>query len=591
MTQIKIINTRFFSLLPYLVLFIGSFTYFGFFGDYITFYQEKSALFIFSPEFLFEHLHQPGGFLIYLGKFFSTFYYYPLSGAIIISATITLIVLLISKIIAAITGKSATVFPLVIGTVLFFLQTDYRFLLYNNIGLLLQLVLFYLTIKYLTFLRGWFPVLIIPLWYFLTGGFSWLFSLMISFNFAFAKDKKAWIKIIILWLLNILTLYISKEFLFFQTERTLLIFPFADLDIGSQSLIFLSVAAVLTILPVIIRIKIRFPHKINIPGFLGKLIITFLLIMVLITLGIIRFDIKTKQYFHIEKLFYQHKFDEVIAFNTLNPTTNSLTVFLNNVALCETGKLNDQLFHFLQSPDGNTLFLKWEMLGEVLKRGGYFYYTIGMANEAHRWAFENMVMLGHSPEGVKMLIKTDLINGNYDVASKYIRLLKKTLFYSKEAKAFEKLLFNDPALDADPELGQKRVNRLEYDFFSITDDPYINIERILSNDSLNKNAFQYKLAFLLLRKYYQGISNEIPKLRNFGFTSMPVHIEEAAVALSILNQGKVPLNLDIQVSDNTIRRWNQYLSVFQQYGTDLKRAEPALRRQFGNTFWYYVFYR
>ncbi len=49
------------------------------------------------------------------------------------------------------------------------------------------------------------------------------------------------------------------------------------------------------------------------------------------------------------------------------------------------------------------------MAGEILNRGGYFYYTIGMINEAHRWAFENMVMKGLSPEGLKMLIKTEII--------------------------------------------------------------------------------------------------------------------------------------------------------------------------------------
>jgi len=39
-----------------------------------------------------------------------------------------------------------------------------------------------------------------------------------------------------------------------------------------------------------------------------------------------------------------------------------------------------------------------------------------------------MVIKGHSPEGLKMLIRTELINGNYEVASRYINILKKTLF-------------------------------------------------------------------------------------------------------------------------------------------------------------------
>ncbi|MDO9339543.1 MAG: DUF6057 family protein [Bacteroidales bacterium] len=591
MNRIKTNNNLLLSWLPYLVFFIASFIYFGFFVDYILFYQEKSSLFIFSSDFLFENLHQPGGFLIWLGKFLSTFFYYPLAGALIVSTILTLIVTTVSNIIRLLTGKNSIIAPFIIGAALFYLQTDYRFLIYNNLGLLLQLALFYLTIRYLTSLKGWIPVIIIPLWYFATGGFAWVFSILLTFYFVFDKEKKGWTKIVALWCLNLLIFYFSKEFLFFQTVKTLLTFPFTELNTGSQSAFFLSVAGILSLLPVIARIKFSIPGKFRISDFVEGIITTSLVIIILVIIGVQRYDKKISQYFHVEKLFHQNKFDEVIAFNTANPSTNSLTIFLNNIALCETDKLNDMLFSFPQSPDGKTLFLKWEMVGEILKRGGYFYYTIGMVNEAHRWVFENMVMKGHSPEGLKMLIRTELINGNYKVASKYITLLKNTFFYKNEAKAFEKLLFDDVAINTDPELGEKRQNRLETDFFSITDDPYINIERILATDSLNRKAFEYKLAFMLLKKDYQGIANELPKFKSLGFTKLPVHIEEAALALSVLNMGKLTDDGSIQISKDTELRWNQYLTVFQQYGTDPKAAEPALRRQFGNTFWYWAFYK
>jgi hypothetical protein len=214
-----------------------------------------------------------------------------------------------------------------------------------------------------------------------------------------------------------------------------------------------------------------------------------------------------------------------------------------------------------------------------------------MINEAHRWAFENMVMKGHSPEGLKMLIRTELINANYEVASRYIDILKKTLFYKKVAKSFEKLLFNDIAVNRDKELGEKRQNRVENDFFSITDNPYINVEMILTSDSLNRKAFEYKMAFMLLKKNYKGIAHELPKFERFGFTRLPVHIEEAAVALSVSNRGILPAMGNLQVSKNTELRWNQYLTVLQQYGNDLKSAEPVLKRRFGDTFWYYIFYK
>ena len=190
-----------------------------------------------------------------------------------------------------------------------------------------------------------------------------------------------------------------------------------------------------------------------------------------------------------------------------------------------------------------------------------------------------------------MLIRTELINANYEVASRYINILKKTLFYRNEAKSFEKLLFNDDEINKDKELGEKRQYKVENDFFTITDNPYINIEMILASDSLNRKAFEYKVAFMLLQKNFKSIAHELSEFEKLGFSRLPVHLEEAAIALSVSNRGMLPAMGNLKVSKYTQARWNEYLSVLQQYGNDLKTAEPVLRRRFGDTFWYYVFYR
>lgn len=590
LNRITIIKELVFSTLPYLVFFAGLFIYFGFFADYILFYQEKSTLFISSSGFLIENLHQPGGLLVYLGKFLSTFFYYPLVGAAIVSTILILIVLAVSEIISTVAGKRVPFVPFIFGILLFYLQADYRFMLFNNLGVLLQLSLFYLSIRFLKSWRGWIPVLFTPVLYFVTGSFALLFCLLLTFYLVFENEKKGWVKVIALWALVLITIYISKEFLFFQTEETLLMFPFSESNTGEQQLFFLAVVGILTILPLIARIKFSIPGKFRISVLAKGLVTSSVLVLSLSAIGFQRFELKLKQYFHVEKLFYQNKFEEVIAYNIANPSSNSLTIFLNNIALCETDQLNDLLFHFRQSSDGNTLFLKWEMVGEVLKRGGYFYYTIGMVNEAHRWAFENMVMKGHSPEGLKMLIRTELINGNYKMASKYIALLNSTFFYSKEAKAFEKFLFNDKAIEADRELGEKRRDRIETDFFAITDDPSVNIERIMATDTLNRKAFEYKMAFLLLRKDYQHITDFLPQFERLGFTKIPVHIGEAAIAFATLNNKPLPTSGRLSIDPQTDPRWTQFLQTFQANGNNLKAAEPALRKDFGNTYWYYSFY-
>jgi hypothetical protein len=580
-------NNRFLHFLPFVIFFTGSFLFFGFFADYVEFYQEKLSLFIFSHDYLIDNLSQPGSLLIYLGRFLTTFYYSPVAGAAIISLIICLIIYMISVIIRFLTEKESILLPLFFGTAFFILQTNYHYLLYNNLGVLLQLVFFYLAIKYL---KGFIPVIIFPFWYFFTGGFAWIFGLMYVLYLALKSIRKEWPKIVSLFALCFLVIYLLKEFFLFQTFKNLLIFPLSDEGTGSQIKFFIPVMALIILIPLTVKIKIRFPFWVKQKESLKIIIITLISLLLVSVPALLRFDKVNKEYFHAEKLFLQGRFNELTGYITKHPTTNRLTIFLNNIALCETGKLDDQLFHFPQSPDGQSLFLKWEMYGEILRRGGYFYYTTGMINEAQRWAFENMVMKGITPEDLRMLIKTEIINGNYKVASKYIPILKKTLFYRNEAKAYERLLFDDKAVGSDPELGPRRKEKIEHDFFSITDNPYVNLEMVLSLDSLNRKAYEYKMAYLMLTEDYIGIASGLAKLESLGFKKIPVHLEEAAMVYKLSKSGSLPDMGSLKIDPQTEARFNQFLQTFQSYGNNLKTAQPFLKQKFGNTFWYYAFY-
>jgi hypothetical protein len=579
------------NLLPYFLFFALVFVYFAFFGSYAFFFQEKSSLFIFSLDFLLENLKQPGGFIVWLGIFLSTFYYIPVAGAFILSFILTMIVLLASKIISFYTGRQARLVPFLIGFILFYLNSDYHFLLFNNLGLLISLILFHFIQMNNSVIRGWLPTLLVPFIYFLTGGFAWIFLLLISFDLIFYRKNSSLIRFIAIWSISLIMLLISKELLFFQTLKTLIIFPFSYNLKGLQQILNISAALLISILPLLSKFKIREPEKLRISDFSLSLITCLLLIVLTGIIGLKRYDSKAKQYFFVEELFDEGKYEEVIAYNTENPPKNSLTIFLNNIALSETEQLDDNLFRYPQSPDGRTLFLKWDLADEILKRGAYFYYTLGMINEAHRWAFENMVMKGLTPEDLKMIIRTDLINGNYKVASAYISKLKKTLFYRQDAKKYEKLAGSDEAFNADKELARKRATKVQYDFFTITDNPQVNLELILANDSLNRKAFEYEIAFMMLNKNLSGIASELPRFESYGFKRLPRHIEEAVLALTVSNKGNMPDIGHLEISTDTEQKWAQYLDVLKLYRSNVKAAEPALKRQYGDTFWYYVFYK
>lgn len=288
-------------------------------------------------------------------------------------------------------------------------------------------------------------------------------------------------------------------------------------------------------------------------------------------------------------MFYAQKFDEIVAYNRQHPSTNILTNFLNNIALSETGRLSGELFQFPQSSDGRTLFLKWELIGDVLKRGGYFYYYMGLVNEAQRWAYEYMVMRGNTPETVKMIAKTELINGNYGSAKKYIDILKQSIFYRKDARVLEKLMFNDNKIDSHPEFGRIKRLKPKQDFFVNSEIPYANLDLILNADSSNRIAMEYKLAGLLLQKDMSGIVSQLPLMEKMGYTRIPKNVEEAVVA-DVLLKGKIPHMERLSIDKKTMDDFDRFYTISQQNQSSRQLAQKALTPGFGNTYWYFVFF-
>ena len=570
--------------------FIGlSVFYLVWFAGYIFFYQEKSSLFLVSFSYLTEHLKQPGGFLIWLGELQTAFYYYPILGAILISVEISLIIFLVSGISKILGGKDFFFVPFLTGAILFYLQTNYQYPGFNNLGIFLQLLTFYIFIRFLKDKGFWIPVLLFPFMYFLTGSFSLIFLVLITFCFLSTRGKKNWIKVPVIFIPGILFFVIGREFLFFQTTEKLLLYPFTIQNIGGQTQLFVAVAVLISFLPLIFRVQPKYFERITIRKFRVVQIAPFIILAILTYLSIQKIDRKNIHYFHVEKLFYEQKFDELIGYNKQSPSANILTNYLNNIALAETGKLNDFLFDFPQIPDGSTLFLKWELAGEVLKRGGYFYYSVGMINEAQRWAYEYMVMRGFTPEGLKVLIKTELINSNFKVAAKYISILKQSVFYRAQARDFEKLLFNEKTILKDPELGQKMKLKTRQDFFVLAENPIANLNLIVVGDSTNNLAVEYLFATLLLQKDFKKVTELLPVLKKAGFERIPKNIEEAVVAYSLLNLGKYPEFDEFAINPQTVIRFNQYYQIFQKNSGNKLQAQKALSG-FTDTYWYYVFF-
>ena len=185
--------------------------------------------------------------------------------------------------------------------------------------------------------------------------------------------------------------------------------------------------------------------------------------------------------------------------NTEKPN-NQIGVTVQNLALAMHGMLADHLFDYNQNgilgllPDVQSDATSPMPTAEA-------FYQLGMTYVAQRTVFEAQeAILDFQKSGrcYKRLAQTNLINGSYEVARKYLTALQKTLFYRDWANQTLQLLGDEKAIAAHPEYGRLRQFAYNEDFyFSDHVTPEI-LESLFFANKDNRLAFEYLRAYYML---------------------------------------------------------------------------------------------
>lgn len=257
------------------------------------------------------------------------------------------------------------------------------------------------------------------------------------------------------------------------------------------------------------------------------------------------------------------------------------SVSVTNLALAMNNQLGDRIFDFYQRgsegllPDIDNNYPVLQLLGEI-------YFRLGLVNTAQRLAFEAMEAIPNynkSPRVMKRLAETNMINGEYKVAEKYLRMLEKTIFYRLWAKRMMAMLGNEKAINEHPLYGTLRQYRLQEDFlFSDKELDKICGHLVMHNPD-NQVAVQYLLMIPLLDRDEQRF------MQYFQYVQKKVKYNprscQEAVALAYMQQyGKLPDGL---VSPYVAQQLNEFGRIYSSAGKDA----PELRA-FKNTAWYYL---
>jgi hypothetical protein len=572
------------------IFFVLAFGYFFFIGNYVLYFQETQSLFVFSEEYFQKHLQKPGALLEYAGRFLTQFYHGRLIGSLIIAVVLTLPVLVVKSInMRFVKGLPYSVHLMMLPSLLLLLmQANYYHLMEFNLGFIMVLLLYLLLLKSSEKYFRILCLLVFPLVYYLIGAYAFLFILIYIIHQLFIeKDKAGFVCSLLILLTAILTFIIFWKIIFYQPVQQLLLSPLPVIDNPLYRNVFIVLSGFIAFYPlVILAVKNIRGRRLNsnLYSYLSLALFSALIVFFLVR----TYNPQTARVVELERLIFSGKYDEAVKAQEERPARNLIGEYFYNIALSETDQLCDRLFHGPQDFLAGSLVLPW---GDIhLNRGAYFYYAIGLINEAHRWAYEEMVVFGYRPQNIELLVKTSLINGDYAQSGKYINILKKTIFYRRWAKEYEKMTGNPDLIRSNPELGAKIRLLPGTNFFIQFNEPQNNLPLILEGKPDNRKAIEYYLAGLLLTKKVEIAVSNITNMKGSGYTTIPRHLEEA-VMIYFNSTGKYPDLGGLTISNDTRTRFNQYFTTYQSARNIPSTLQEKMQKGFGDTFWYYFHFK
>lgn len=282
------------------------------------------------------------------------------------------------------------------------------------------------------------------------------------------------------------------------------------------------------------------------------------------------------------------EYDEALdVTRNLDSEPTRLHVWFSRLALKQQGAMCDSLFCY---PDGNAGYKNVRKSNiDCLIGAAPLYYHFGLLNFSYRWCMENMVTYGQRPGILKYMTKIALMNGENDLAAKYLHILDNTLVHRDFVAKYAPYVTDRSLVTSDEEMKKIRpllnyANVLDIDGGAIERFLLYNLgfikgnnlevkEMLMMNALLNKDVKTFFSVFAGVQNRYNG--------------NVPLHIQEGLVltvsTIGVLERAKLP------VDKSMIERFRRFQSVIKKHGAT-STARSILYSEFGHTYWFYYYF-
>lgn len=538
-------------------------------------YHEQFQLFLFDSDYLATRLAEPGGIARYLSEFLVQFYNNVVFGAVIIALLLVLMQRLVWRLMDQ---QNKTWYPLSFlpSLVTWYMMGDQSLLLAFPLALIMVLSVM-ACVKSLGMKRlsvvALCLLILVPLFYWVCGPVVLMLAvyLPLSGQKPILRDALLSVVAVVYGVLCILLSSMIVPYTVSQLFCGLGYYRFFE----SFMLLMILLQLLLVALPLCGRflpeIKVGKAHY----TLLGVQVVALTVLMLAVVPT--NYDAKTYELIEYDYLVRTQQWDAVIKKAEQQTPDLPMSVCATNLALAMKGELTTRAFDFYQR-GGQGLLPPFERNYTTTLVTGEAYFQLGLVNTAQRFAFEAMEAIPNynkSVRCVRRLAETNLINGNYEVARKYLKMLEKTMFYGKWAQRTEALLGQEQQINNHPLYGQMRKKRIKEDFLYSDRELDKICGQLLMADKDNTLALQYLLMFPVLDRDLNRFMNYMMFVSQTHPGYSPRICQEMVTFAYASRKQQPPQGV---VPEAMLQQFNLFMQAYQQGATEM----------FRHSTWYYL---
>jgi len=565
-------------------------------------YQSQEPVFFLDRHFFSEFFSYPGGLNELISKFFSQFFYYSWTGALLLVFLFTSVTWNTKLLIRSISSNRPILYlHWVPSALLLALHSNYEFPLVLTLGLLWILSAANIYIRLApskTIFRLPLFMILQAMLYHVTAGQAFIFSLIVIL-YEFLHSRKT--ILLFAYILSAALLpYIGASTIFIvriQDAYAMHLTSYNSHQLTWLSWVLYAFFPLVMILVTFERRYVGSGHE-RTNSLWGKFLygrsvstrlfqgIVFLFLVA--AMALYSYDKKGKSFLLIDHYARFGEWNRVLDMAQKGLPINNIVQCQVNRALYHSGLLCDKMFSMAQLYGGNGLFMRDSRRAAFPLQHSDVFFDLGLMNESEHWAYEAIAAKGDTAWNLQRLVLVYLLEEERDIAAKYLRMLQKTIWHKAWAAEHIEYLSDSDDFWANPRSQYLRNMMPASDFLVSPTEPELCLEELLNNTQ-NKMAFEYFMAHCLLEGQIGRFMKHLHRLNYFDYPGIPRHFEETMLIYNQLTGGEGLSLPGKNISEETIRKFNDFNSIRAKHKSSKEAAYEELKK-YRDTYWFYGLY-